>query len=592
MANTQSTVAKYWRLIGPQRRELPRVLAASLALSFVDVLGIGLVGPFVASLLSPSMVADNPWYQQLSGALGLQTVDPVVVTATVLVAAFALKFIVSSAVLAEIFGFCTRLDRRLREELLNNLFAMDLSRVSGTKSSGFVQAVHGFTAQFAYGLVGAQLRMATEIFIGTVILCYLFYLNPMGLGLLLVLVSLVVLVYDRIFRKRIQGYGRDAAHSGEVLIQAVQQVVAGLREIRVYGIEARLLGRAKHAAATFSRITAHYQWISAIPKYLIEFCLMASVCVLVLAMYYADIPREKMFALMAVFGVAVVRLAPVANYVLNGLSQMRFNSFVIDRLIEEFGSVTAKTPSGGDAPAVEPLPVIETIELADVSFGYHGQASPVLRHVNLCIKKGDSIGLVGPSGGGKTTLAEMILGFWQPTEGEICINGRPRAEYSNSALQGHFAYIPQQLFLLDASIGDNISLQDPAGGDEVRFRIKAAASAAQLDGYLAGLELGIDAPCGESGGRLSGGQRQRIALARALYHDRSVIVMDEATSALDYETEREIIEEIRELKGRVTMIVIAHRVETVADCDRLFRVEGGAITEISRDELSARRSGK
>ena len=205
--------------------------------------------------------------------------------------------------------------------------------------------------------------------------------------------------------------------------------------------------------------------------------------------------------------------------------------------------------------------------------------------MSLTIRRGESIGLIGPSGGGKTTLAELILGFWEASSGAVRVNGVPRASFKPASIRKHFAYIPQQLFLLDASIADNISLLDSGPAAEVRQRVLDATSAAQLGPHLATLPEGIDSRCGENGSRLSGGQRQRIALARAFYHNRSVLVMDEATSALDYDTEREIIEEIRALKGHVTMIIIAHRIETVADCDRWFRVEGGRVEEIDRSAL-------
>ncbi len=579
---SDTKLSRYWKLLGPQRRQLPRVFAASLVISVVDALGIGLVGPFIASLVSPEHVTKASWYQWLVGAVGLKG-EPVVVMAVVLIAAFALKLVVSWLVLAETFRFCGKLDQRLRTDLLERFYAMDLSRIAGSRSSGFVQAVHGHTGQFAYGLVGTQLRLATEILIAIVILGYLFYLHPLGLGVLLALVAMVVLTYDAVFRRRIQSYGVESANSGEVLIRAVQQIVGGLREIRVYGIEDRLLAKATKAAERFSLLNAHYQWINATPKYLIEFCLMGVVCALVLALNAAGMPKEQMFALMGVFGVAVVRLAPAANYVLTALSQLRFNLFVIDKLWDELGPAISGVTSSGRG--TENLAQIDEIELDKVSFSYPGQAQATLKEVSLVIRQGESIGLVGTSGGGKTTLAELILGFWEPASGEIKINGKPRQEYVPGQLRRHFAYIPQHLFVLDASIADNISMLDPADPNAVREKVRAAAKKAQLNVHLQSLEAGVDAQCGESGSRLSGGQRQRIALARSFYHKRSIIVMDEATSALDYQTEREIIEEIRALKGEATMIAIAHRLETVADCDRLFRVEGGQVREIDRSEL-------
>lgn len=581
-------IRHYYHLLGEQRRRLPRVLLASLIVSFFDSLGVVMVGPLVMSILTPEILTSNGTYSQLTALLGLGNTDPAIVMALALLSASLLKLLVASAVLAEIFSFCAQIDRSLRERLLNRYYTMTLSTLAGTNSSTFVQAVHGYTAQFAHGLVGPQLRLVTELLIGVAILSYLFLLHPLGLGILLSGVVAVIAVYYAVLRKRIQRYGQESALAGELLTRSVYQIVSGMREIQVYGVENRLLAHAKTAAYNFASVSARYQWVSSLPKYAIEFCLIGGISILVITMHGSQVPRDSIFALLSVFGVAVVRLAPVANHVINGLIQIRFNSFVIDRLYELVNNMPLliSTPKLDYEDAAEELvQYIEVIKLDGVNFKYEGQSKPALQDVSLIIHQGESIGLVGPSGGGKTTLAEMILGFWNPSSGDIYINGISRSSLASAGLRQHFAYIPQQLFLLDASIADNISLLDPGPKGEVRQRVLEAAAAAQLSSHLEILPEGLDTRCGENGSKLSGGQRQRIALARAFYHNRSVLVMDEATSALDYDTEQEVIEEIRVLKGHVTMIVIAHRLETVADCDRWFRVEGGRVKEIDRSAL-------
>jgi ABC-type bacteriocin/lantibiotic exporter with double-glycine peptidase domain len=296
-----------------------------------------------------------------------------------------------------------------------------------------------------------------------------------------------------------------------------------------------------------------------------------------------QMPREEMLALMGVFGIAVMRLTPAANYVLNSLAQLRFSHFVVDRLIDDLDIERSAPPkTHGTGPKQHAVEFSE-LELNQLSFRFNAESREILSNVNLSIRKGDSIGLIGPSGGGKTTLAEIMLGLWRPTAGNVSFNGRPVGEYDSAVLMRHFAYIPQQLFMIDGTLAENISLLDPAS--DAKQRAELAANAAQLRSHVSTLPLGLDTPCGENGAQLSGGQRQRVALARAFYHRRSVLIMDEATSALDYDTEREIIQEIRALKGKVTLIVIAHRLETVMDCDRIYRVANGAVTEIEKSSL-------
>jgi ABC-type multidrug transport system fused ATPase/permease subunit len=581
---------RYSYLLGENARTLPFVLFSSLLIGVFDTFGVSLIAPFVLSVLSPEVITNNYYYNATVNFFGINDVHPVILMAFGIVFAFLIKLIVSGIVLAQIYDFCSNIDRSLRARLLDRYYSMTLSNLSGENSSTFVQAVHGYTAQFAYGLVALQLRIITESIIGTVILIYLFFLHPTGLALLCAGVACIVSVYYLIFRKRVRQFGRDSALAGEMLIKSVQQIVFGMREIRVYGVEERLLGLAKRAANSFASASARYQWVASLPKYMIEFFLIAGIAVFVVVMHFDELPKQNIVSFLAVFGVAVVRLAPVANQLINGLIQLRFNSFVIERLSALLSPSPPIIPLGDSS--VEP-PVskkrsednIEVIELEAVQFRYEGRPDQVLKDASLTIHRGESIGLIGPSGGGKTTLAEIILGFWEPSSGAVKVNGLPRASFADWDLRRHFAYIPQQLFLLDSSIADNISLMDPRPAADVRQQVLQAAEAAQLGAHLATLPLGIDTHCGENGAKLSGGQRQRVALARAFYHNRSILIMDEATSALDQTTEQEIIEEIRALKGHITMIVIAHRLETVADCDRWFRVQGGYVTEVERCEI-------
>lgn len=576
-----------WRLLGNQRQKLPLVLAASIFIGLIEVLSVGLFGPFIASIVTPEQIRARAWYQWAANLIGMSDASPVATMAVILIGVFMVKLVGATLLLRNIFNFCARLDRSLRHQLLERYFAIELANLAKSSSANIVQAVHGYTSQFAYGLVGAQLRSFTELLIGVAILLYLLYLNPLVLLMLMLLVGCLVIVYDRVLKKRIHKYGRESSSLGEVLIRSVQQVAMGIREIRVYGADKRLLDIAKDAADRATKLSASYQWFQAIPKYLIEFSLMVTVCLLVLFMQRQNISKEEMIPLMGVFGIAIMRLTPAANYVLSALSQLRFIDFVVNKLAEALIKEPLANRMDAEAGGLS-LEKFESIELKCLGFRHAPNSCELFSDVDLHIRHGDSIGLVGPSGGGKSTLAELILGLRQPTSGEVLINGIASTNYRNSAKFRHFAYIPQQMFMVQGSLIDNVSLLDD--GPNVKERVGLAVASAQLSDYIRQLPQGLDTPCGENGSMLSGGQRQRIALARAFYHKRSVLVMDEATSALDYETEKEIIREVRILKGSVTLVVIAHRLETVQDCDRIFRVADGKVVEVSREELGGMRS--
>jgi len=581
--NAAHTLAISWRLLGKHRRKLPLVLATSVFIGLIDTLSVALFGPFIASIVSPDLIKERAWYQWIANLIGMSDSNPVATMAAIMIGVLIVKLAGATLLLRHIFNYCSWLDRYLRHQLLERYYAIDLSRLAESSSANIVQAVHGYTSQFAYGLVSTQLRSFTEALIGLAILLYLFYLNPLALMTLVVLVSCLIIAYDRFLKKRIHNFGYESVKLGEILIRSVQQVAMGIREIRVYGVDKRLLSVAKDAADRFSNLSAQYQWYQALPKYLIEFSLMLTVCLLVLLMQGQDMPKDEMFALLGVFGAAVIRLTPAANFVLSALSQLRFIDFVVSELAEALLKDKSVNKVIHEFNCLS-LEKIESIELKNVGFSYGLDERELFSNVDLCIQHGDSIGFIGPSGGGKTTLAELILNLRDPTCGEVLINQKPSGYYCKTEKFSHFAYIPQQLFLVEGSLLDNISLLDDS--PDAKERGRSAASSAQLSDFANQLPRGLDTLVGENGAMLSGGQRQRIALARAFYHKRSILVMDEATSALDYETEKEVIHEVRSLKGIVTLIVIAHRLEAVQDCDRIFRVADGKVVEVSHEEVN------
>jgi ABC-type multidrug transport system fused ATPase/permease subunit len=279
---------------------------------------------------------------------------------------------------------------------------------------------------------------------------------------------------------------------------------------------------------------------------------------------------------LGMFGVAALRLVPSANMLSVSLVQHRYYRDSISRLYNDVRTLVRGVRETRKYPR-ESADGFRIFALAHVQFSYPEARRPALRDLTLEIRAGDSIGLIGPSGSGKTTLVDLLLGLLVPEIGELLYNEKPL----NAVLENwhaQVAYLPQQVFLTDDTMRRNVAL----GVDDTQIdgaRVSEALRQARLEELVHQLPNGIDTIIGERGIRLSGGQRQRVALARAFYHERSVLIMDEATSALDDETEREIIDEIKRLKGRKTIIVIAHRLTTVRYCDRIYRLENGVIVD-------------
>jgi ABC-type multidrug transport system fused ATPase/permease subunit len=291
-------------------------------------------------------------------------------------------------------------------------------------------------------------------------------------------------------------------------------------------------------------------------------------------------PADK-FPVLGLFAYSALRILPAVNRMLLSLTNLKSGQAALDIVHADLARLDAFP-----APVSEPALGFESaIVLDGISFRYDAGTPDVLAGIDLVITKGSSVGLVGPSGGGKSTLIDVLVGLLEPTSGSVLVDGVDiRAHVAG--WQANLGMVPQVVFLTDDSLRRNIAfgLPDDEIDDE---RVAAAVTMAQLDELVAGLPAGLDTSVAEAGVRLSGGQRQRVVIARALYREPAVLILDEGTSALDNLTEAQIIETLNRLKGRFTVIAVAHRLSSVQDCDQIVVVEGGRITDVgSYDELS------
>ena len=284
--------------------------------------------------------------------------------------------------------------------------------------------------------------------------------------------------------------------------------------------------------------------------------------------------------MLGMFGVAAMRIAPSINQIIVSLGHLRFGRHGVSLLYKDIKKIKASGIYNKDNSKCTPNYKYEefrSLEIKSVSFKYEDMQTYAIRKISLNIKAGDSIGIIGPSGSGKTTLIDLLLGLLNPQEGNIFYNdSNVKDDYSQYLSQ--IAYLPQQVFMSDNTLLSNVALGTKSEDIDIS-KVNYALDKASLSSFVKQLPLGLDTVMGERGVRLSGGQRQRVALARAFYYDRSILVMDESTSALDHNTEQEIINEIKEIKGKKTMIVIAHRFTTIQHCDRIYKLEKGAIID-------------
>ncbi|MEK9762474.1 MAG: ABC transporter ATP-binding protein, partial [Deltaproteobacteria bacterium] len=383
--------------------------------------------------------------------------------------------------------------------------------------------------------------------------------------------------YDRLFRRRMREYGQRLNLAAREMVQGIHEGLEGLKEIRILGREDHFHQMLRRGAERASFSERRYLLIQQAPRYLLEAVLVLFVVLLVLFTLRSEAAADKLLGTLGLFGVAAIRLMPMASQLAATLTTLRFQRDAVSRLYADVqqlstqGSIIQRQSNAATSQFLK-------LQLKDVGYRYPNTRQDALRDLDLEIRAGESIGLIGPSGSGKTTLVDVLLGLLEPQTGTLEYNGHP-LQVTLSEWRSQVAYLPQQVFLIDNSLRCNVALGE-AESEIEESRLQEALRQARLSELVEQLPQGVNTILGERGVRLSGGQRQRVALARAFYHGRSVLVMDEATSALDNETEREIVAEIQRLKGQKTMIVIAHRLSTVQHCDRIYRLEHGRIVEV------------
>jgi ATP-binding cassette, subfamily B, bacterial PglK len=362
-------------------------------------------------------------------------------------------------------------------------------------------------------------------------------------------------------------------HEG-LRIQHLQQGLGGAKDVKLLGRETEFFAQYREhnygSATVQQRLTAVQQ----LPRLWLELLAAVGLAALVLIMIGTGKPLDALLPTIGLFVVAAFRLMPSVSRVMTSTQVVRYNHPVVTMLREEVDILDR----GAVAPvAAPPMRFRSEIRLEHVSFRYAGVEADAVRDVNLVIPRGASVGFVGGSGAGKSTLVDVILGLLAPSQGAVLVDGVD-IRTQLRGWQDQVGYVAQSIFLTDDTLRRNVAFGLPEDRiDDIA--VHRAIRAAQLEEFVTSLPQGLDTVVGERGVRLSGGQRQRIGIARALYHDPPVLVLDEATSSLDTTNEQGVMEAVKALQGDKTILIVAHRLSTVAHCDQLFRFEQGALVD-------------
>jgi ABC-type multidrug transport system fused ATPase/permease subunit len=558
--------------------------------------------PFMAVVGNPEVVTENRWLAWGYTTFGFQSTDAFLfvlglLTLVVIASSNGLSAFNAWVVARFQHGLNHELSHELLRKYLDQSYAYYLSR----NTSKLAKNVLSEVSTVANGVVAPLVQFFAQIVVALFILSLLFWVDPF----LATVVGLVIAgSYGAVYalvRRRQGKIGRDRVEANSRRFRAASEAFGGIKDVKVLGREASFLADFREPSWVFARTNASNAIVSKVPRYALETVAFGGVLIIVLYLLRAYRDLGQVLPVVTLYAFAAYRLMPAFQLMFGSLARARFNEAALQDLYldlvgdrmekqreavfraryrgvvgkEGFGGQSREDPEEKAAPAEE-IRFEKEIRLEGVGFTYPGSKRPALRDVDLVIPKNATVGLVGQTGSGKTTLADLLLGLFQATEGTLLVDGVPVEGDRLFAWRRRIGYVPQEIFLADTSIRRNIAFGIP--GEEIDDdRVLRAAVIAHLDELVESLAEGYHTLVGDRGVRLSGGQRQRIGIARAVYDDPDVLILDEATSALDNVTENAVMDAIRALSGRKTMILVAHRLSTVESCDSIFVLEDGRV---------------
>jgi ABC-type multidrug transport system fused ATPase/permease subunit len=387
-----------------------------------------------------------------------------------------------------------------------------------------------------------------------------------------------------IMRNRLAWYGDLRVDANRDRFNAAVEALAGVKEIKLMGKERVFLRRYSRPSRVYTQAIAAIEVISKVPRYLLEVIAFGGIILMVMYFVYTDQSTAEFLPRLIVYALGLFRLMPALQDVFTAVTSMRGNTAALDNIFRDLQ--TSDVPEAQDRSNIPKLPFKETLELRNVTFRYPGADKPVLDNFNISIKANSSVAFVGATGSGKTTTVDLLLGLLSPDSGELLVDGVPVTETNMLNWQRNLGYVPQFIYLNDDTIASNIAFGVPANHIDHKA-VERAAKQANIHTFITtDLPQGYDTEVGERGVRLSGGQRQRLGIARALYANPDVLVLDEATSALDGVTEEAIFHAVDNLGKSKTVVMIAHRISTVRNCDVIYVLDKGRIVgQGTYDEL-------
>ena len=567
---SENPLVKVFKILSKkQRKRFYLILFCLFVGMILEAFGIGIILPVLNIIVSPGSLKQYVWLNDFFNSISLINNQQIIIFALILLIGVyffkSLYLVLLSYYQNRYVSFISsQISNRLFKNYLNQDFMFHNERNSSELIKMLQVEISMVTALLLSGVV-----LITEIAIAIAIISTLFFVEPIGT----IFIIIFFLVFGSIFyffsKNKSSAWGSIRQKEDSKISKLITEGLNGINEVFLLGKERFFHSRLVQYNKTKARISSNQITLGQIPRYYLEFISIVSLVGFILIMIINDKDLNDIISIGGVFIAATFRVLPSINRIISSLQQIKYYKSSVDIVSRDLNLEGLPIVDKKDQTEI---PFQHKLQLDQVSFSYSKSESSIFENLNFELNHGEVVGIIGPSGVGKSTFTNLIVGFLNSFEGDFKVDGK-RIDKSNAEnWRKQLGYVSQSIYLTDDTIRANIAFgEEPDEIDDLR--IEKAIKKAQLYNFIQGLPKKLDSIVGERGAQLSGGQQQRIGIARALYHEPKLFILDEATSALDEETEKEVMKAVEGLKGEMTILIITHRLSTLSCCDKIYKVD-------------------
>ena len=575
-------------LLGSKSKRILPLVTMFLLSSLIDLIGMGLIGGYIAIILDPLLTTKVQEILPIISFLNnLNHEETILFVGYGLFITFLVKFFLVIFANKIIYNFGYFEQAKIQKIMINGFLHQDYEAFILSKSAESLASISTYSSIYKDTLT-LCLQGLSNILVIIAVFIMLAVISINTIALLVLVMVIIFYAYNLGFTRRLDAAGRAFTEGSANLIRGTQEAAEGIREIKTLGKEAFFIDSVSSSADQIAKGGVRLNIFTILPRGIMEVALIGFIVLIIAVNISLNKDLAGALSILSIFAAAMIRITPLISQLqaaANSIVFGRESIILLAKIMKDKGvDINVDLKTFKKNASSKSKDVFNQLKLENISYTYPNSSKPSIINVNLEINQGDFIGLIGPSGAGKTTLIDIILGFLKPSEGILKFNGADAHDDIKTWLY-QCAYLPQEIFLINGTLKENITLsKDEFKSEELDEALKLS----RLSAIAHDLPDGLDTSIGDRGVRLSGGQKQRVAIARAIFNKREVLLLDESTSALDSETEKAVIKEILTLRNEKTIIAIAHRVSTLKECNKIFRLNDGRIEgPFSYDEIAS-----